>query len=73
MRPKAVYELQLKHYQQHFGINVWAGIVCDGLAGRHVLPHRLTSSHSRDLLLRDLPKDTESGTTGSHRANVVHA
>jgi hypothetical protein len=34
---------------------VRAGIVSDGLADLHVLPHRFTGNHYRDFLLRDLP------------------
>jgi hypothetical protein len=42
MRPETIYELQLIDYQQHFSLNEWAGIVCDCLAGPHVLLYRLT-------------------------------
>ena len=30
-------------FQQHFGINVWAGMVDDRLTGPYLLPARLTS------------------------------
>jgi hypothetical protein len=43
-------------HQQHFSINMWAGIVGDCLVGVHVLSHRLTDNHYRDFLLRDLQK-----------------
>jgi hypothetical protein len=38
---------------------VWARIVGDCLLSPHVLPHRLTGKHYRDLLLHDLPKILE--------------
>jgi hypothetical protein len=35
---------------------MWAGIYGDYFVGLHVLPHRHTENHYRDLLLHDPPK-----------------
>jgi hypothetical protein len=35
---------------------MWAGIVGDSLVDPHILLHRLTDKHYRDILLHDLPK-----------------
>jgi hypothetical protein len=40
----------LYRHQQQYRI-VWAGTVGDYLVSPHVLPHRLTGNHYRDLLM----------------------